>query len=54
LLLDWWTRPVTWIVLPATAALVYFPALLCLSGLSGDRSKLPRKNLSAGDLRHES
>jgi len=54
LILDWWTRPATWIVLPATAALLYFPVLLCLMAFANDRSRLPRKNLSAGDLRHES
>ena len=53
MLLDWWVRPVIWCTVPATAALLYFPVLWCLRAMSSDRSKLPRKNLSGGDLRHE-
>jgi len=49
MLLDWWTRPATWVALVGFGAALYFP-IVAMARLASDRSRLPRKNLSAGDL----
>ena len=51
-LADWCTRPLSIVSVAALAGCLYFP-ILFLSRLRHDRSRLPRKNLSAGDMNHE-